>query len=185
MKLVSLPYESKQLEWIFHRRCISLIVQGKNSYFPFRLGSWCGSYMGVIPVPERTKRDHLVFWAETECSKLRTSEREFAWEARRRRQAVMRKLRKPAPSRPLREKREVIPCQGHCTAPSWDLGTPGTCSGSPPFTSRETGTASLRKVLYRCFISTFPFPCNNTVSATPYRIHQCPGLLLRKQGRRF
>lgn len=35
------------------KMCISLIVLRKNSGFSFRLGSWCGLYMGVIPVPER------------------------------------------------------------------------------------------------------------------------------------
>ena len=53
MKSVSLPYKPKQLEWVFHRRCISPIVQGNSAHFPLRLGSWRGSHMAVIPVPER------------------------------------------------------------------------------------------------------------------------------------
>lgn len=94
----------------------------------------------------RATRDNLGFCAGTESGQCRTSEREFAWETGRRKQAVMGKLVKPAPSRPLRERRGAL----HCCQPR--PRHPVTRSASPTFTARETGTANLRKVLCCCLM---------------------------------
>lgn len=188
MKLVSLPYESKQLEWIFQRRCISLVVQGKNSSFPFRLGSWCGSYTGATPVPERKgERKGTTLAFVLRVSVVNSGQRNG--NLRGKQGGGGRLWCENWWNQPQTDPQEWgerdSPARGIALLPAETWAPWGLVLALPRLPSRETGTASLGKVLYRCFITMFPFTYNTTFNATPYAIDQCPSLLLRKQGRRF
>lgn len=110
MKWVSLLHELKH---------------GQNlNEFSIEDTSHCTREKQLFPLREkrRATRDHLGFCVGTEGGKCRTNECEFAWEIGRRKQAVMRKQIKPAPCRPLRERRGT-PLAGALHCSSRDLST--------------------------------------------------------------
>lgn len=110
-------------------------VQEQNSYFPLR-------------EKRRATRNHLGFCAGTEGGKCRTSDCGFAWEQGEG-SRLYGKMDEPTP--------KEIPKNEERDSPTRSIAlfsaNPSASSGffsSPTFTSRETGTANPRKVLYRC-----------------------------------